>query len=176
MPDISDDWVHQFQSLNYVFDDVFSEVMCSIGFDELLTVVFNLFNGKAAGLSGISNKLWKHCDRMVLDMLLLLLNFCLEHESVPGPWKEAWVSMISKLYEWEGVLTNTRPIALIEMACKILSKILSNRISSVCNRFNVLCGNNFSVLKSTLTQSPIFAIGFVVEDALEKGWELWLVL
>ncbi|KAG9305742.1 hypothetical protein G9A89_005140 [Geosiphon pyriformis] len=176
MPDISDDWVCQFQSLDYVFDDAFSEVICSIGFDELLIVVSNLPDGKAAGLSGIFNELWKHCDRMVLDMLLLLLNFCLEHESVPGPWKEAWVSMISKPYEWKGILMNTRPIALIEMACKILSKILSDRISLACSRFDVLHGDNFSVLKGTSTQSPIFVIGSVIEDALEKGWELWLVL
>ncbi|KAG9305914.1 hypothetical protein G9A89_016567 [Geosiphon pyriformis] len=57
MPDISDDWVRQFQPLNYVFDNVFSEVMCLIGFNELLTVISNLLDGKAAGLSGISNEL-----------------------------------------------------------------------------------------------------------------------
>ncbi|KAG9299003.1 hypothetical protein G9A89_020316 [Geosiphon pyriformis] len=154
---IMEDWTRKCAvPLNYVFNDVFSEVMCLIGFDELLTVVSNLPDGKAAGLSGIFNELWKHCDRKILDMLLLLLNFCLEHES--------------------DVLTNTHPIALIEMAHKILSKILSNRISSACSRFDVLCGDNFSVLKGTMTQLPIFAIGSVVEDVLEKGWKLWLVL
>ncbi|KAG9294985.1 hypothetical protein G9A89_017779 [Geosiphon pyriformis] len=59
---------------------------------------------------------------------------------------------------------------------KILSKILSNRISFACNRFSVLCGDNFSVLKSTSTQSPVFAVRSVVENALEKNRELWLVL
>ncbi|KAG9300291.1 hypothetical protein G9A89_011364 [Geosiphon pyriformis] len=140
MPDISNTWVRQFQPLDYVFDNAFSEVMCSIGFDELLIVVFNLPNGKTAGLSGISNELWKHCDRK------------------------------------EGILTNTCPIALIETAHKILSKILSDRISLACSRFDVLHGDNFSVLKGMTMQSSIFAIGSVMEDALEKGQELWLVL
>ncbi|KAG9285846.1 hypothetical protein G9A89_013271 [Geosiphon pyriformis] len=90
--------------------------------------------------------------------------------------KEAWVSMISKPYKWKSVLTNICPIALIETAYKILFKILSNRISPACSTFNVLHGDNFLVLKSTTTQSPIFAIGLVIEDALEKNWELWLVL
>ncbi|KAG9285559.1 hypothetical protein G9A89_006547 [Geosiphon pyriformis] len=40
----------------------------------------------------------------------------------------------------------------------------------------MLQGANFSVLKSMTTQSPIFAIGLVVKDALEKNRELWLVL
>ncbi|KAG9303821.1 hypothetical protein G9A89_018718 [Geosiphon pyriformis] len=126
----------QYQPLGYVFNGAFSGVICSIEFDEFIGVVFNLSNGKAAGLLGISNKLWKHCNRSVLDMLLLLLNSCLSSKSVPSSWKKAWVLMISKPYEWEGVLTNTCPIALIETACKILSKILSDRIFSACSTFD----------------------------------------
>ncbi|KAG9304517.1 hypothetical protein G9A89_020081 [Geosiphon pyriformis] len=142
----------------YVFDGAFSGVMCSIEYDEFLGVVSDLPNSKAAGLSGISNELWKHCNRSVLDLLLVLLNSCLSSES------------------WENVLTNTRLIALIKMARKILSKILFDRISLVCSTFDVLWGDNFLVLKDTTTQSPIFAVDSVVKDALEKNRELWLVL
>ncbi|KAG9284324.1 hypothetical protein G9A89_007479 [Geosiphon pyriformis] len=83
--DISENWVCQYRLLNYVFDGAFSDVMCSISFDELLTVVKDLLDGKTAGLSGISNELWKHCDKSVLDLLLVLLNSCLVGELVPGP-------------------------------------------------------------------------------------------
>ncbi|KAG9306835.1 hypothetical protein G9A89_005736 [Geosiphon pyriformis] len=141
--DFSEDWVCQFWPLDYVFNGAFSDVMCSISFDELLTVVKDLSDGKVAGLSGISNELWKHCDKSILDMLLVLLNFCLVGKLVPGPWREACVSMIPKPYE--------------------------------CT-FDVLHGDNFSVLKGTMMQSLIFAVGSVVEDALEKNCELWLVL
>ncbi|KAG9302337.1 hypothetical protein G9A89_008829 [Geosiphon pyriformis] len=139
MSDISNEWSCQYQSLEYVFNDAFSGVMCSVGVDELLGVVSNLPENKAAGLSGISNKFWKHYNKSVLEMLLVLLNFCLIYKS-------------------------------------ILSKIFLDRISLVCNTFDVLHGDNFSVLKSTMMQSLIFAIGLVVENALEKGCELWLVL
>ncbi|KAG9301632.1 hypothetical protein G9A89_016702 [Geosiphon pyriformis] len=149
--------------LEYIFDGIFSNVMCSISFEEMFGVVSNLPDGKVAGLSGITNELWKHCNKSVLHMLLELLNFCLICESV---------SMISKPYEWEGILMNTQPIALIETA----HKILSDWISLACSSFDVLCGDNFSVLKGTTTQSPIFAISSVVENALEKNRELWLVL
>ncbi|KAG9304447.1 hypothetical protein G9A89_020009 [Geosiphon pyriformis] len=91
-----------------------------------------------------------------------------------GKAAEAWILMISKLYEWESVLTNTHPIALIKTACKVFSKILSNRIFLACNTFNVLYSNNFPVLKGTTTQFPIFAIGSVIEDALKKNRKLWL--
>ncbi|KAG9306344.1 hypothetical protein G9A89_018227 [Geosiphon pyriformis] len=65
---------------------------------------------------------------------------------------------------------------LIKTVHKILSKILSNRILLACSVHEILHGDNFSVLKSTTTQTLIFAIGSVVEDALEKNRELWLIL
>ncbi|KAG9299734.1 hypothetical protein G9A89_013094 [Geosiphon pyriformis] len=149
----SDNWKCQFRPLDYVFDGAFSGVMNSISFNEMFSVILSLSDGKAAGFSGISNELWKHCDKVVLNMLLVLLNLCLK-----------------------GVLMNTHPIALIKTACKILFKILSDRIFLTCSEFDILQRDNFSVLKGMTTQSPIFAIGSVVEDVLEKNRELWLVL
>ncbi|KAG9290827.1 hypothetical protein G9A89_010976 [Geosiphon pyriformis] len=115
-----------------------------------------------------------HCDKSVLVLLLHLLNLCLLCESVPDAWREAWVSMIPKPYEWEGVLTNTRPIALIKTSRKILSKILSDCILRACNTHNVLCRDNFLVLKGTSIQSLIFVVESVVENALKKSRKLWL--
>ncbi|KAG9302054.1 hypothetical protein G9A89_021098 [Geosiphon pyriformis] len=102
----------------------------------------------------ISNELWKHCGGEVLACLLNLLNLCLSISVVSNLWKEVW---------WNGVLTNTRPIALVKTTHKILSKILFDWIS-------------LTLLKGTLTQSPIFAIGSVIKNALKKNRELWLVL
>ncbi|KAG9303458.1 hypothetical protein G9A89_013785 [Geosiphon pyriformis] len=84
--------------------------------------------------------------------------------------------MIPKPYDWDGILMNIRPIALIETARKILSKILSDRILSACSKFGVLRGDNFSVLKGTSTQSSVFTVSSIVENALEKNREFCLVL
>ncbi|KAG9284122.1 hypothetical protein G9A89_022896 [Geosiphon pyriformis] len=72
----------------------------------------------------------------------------------------------------KGVFMNTCSIVLIETARKILSKIFLNRIFFVCSKFNVLRGDNFSVLKDMTTQSPIFTIGLVIKNALEKNHKL----
>ncbi|KAG9306304.1 hypothetical protein G9A89_018187 [Geosiphon pyriformis] len=149
-------WQHQYLPLDYVNDNAFSGVINAISLDNLIHMIKDLPDGKAAGLFGILNELWKHCDGSVLSLLLDLLNICLVCES--------------------DVLTNTKLIALIETAHRILSKLLSAKISSTYSLFNVLCGNNFSVFKGITTQSPIFAIGLVVENTLEKDHELWLVL
>ncbi|KAG9288966.1 hypothetical protein G9A89_015515 [Geosiphon pyriformis] len=167
-------WQEQFSPFNYVNNGVFSSVIKQIDFDEFSLVVKDFPDGKAAGLSDISNEMWKHYNEFVLVLLLHLLNLCLVCESVLDVWKKAWVSMILKLYEWEEVLTNTKSIVLIKTSMKIFSKILSDCILKACSTHNVLHKDNFSVLKGTSTQSPIFVIGFVVENALEKGRELWL--
>ncbi|KAG9288512.1 hypothetical protein G9A89_015718 [Geosiphon pyriformis] len=57
MSDLSENWACQYRPLDYVFDSAFFDVMCSISFDELSTVVKDLPDEKAAGLSGISNEL-----------------------------------------------------------------------------------------------------------------------
>ncbi|KAG9305881.1 hypothetical protein G9A89_016533 [Geosiphon pyriformis] len=126
---------------------------------KLLLVVGGLPDGKAAGLSGIPNELWKHGGERVTECFLVLLNKCLFVSAVLVLWRRAWVSMIPKSYDWDGVLMNTCLIVLIETARKILSKILSDTISFACSKFAVLCSNNFSMLKSTSTQTPVFAVG-----------------
>ncbi|KAG9301002.1 hypothetical protein G9A89_018954 [Geosiphon pyriformis] len=113
--DVTDVWSCQYRPLDYIFDEAFSGVMCLVKLNELLNVIFDLPNGKAAGLL-------------------------------------------------EGVLMNICPIALIKTACKILPKILSDRISLACSSFDILRGDNFLVLKGTITQSSIFVVGSVVED------------
>ncbi|KAG9291342.1 hypothetical protein G9A89_003446 [Geosiphon pyriformis] len=146
LPDL---WTCQYAPLDHVRNDAFSGVMSAISMDKLLSVVGGLPDGKAAGLFGVPNELWKHGGK---------------------------VSMIPKPYNWDGVLTNTWPIALIETARKILSKVLSDHISMAYSKFNILQGDNFLVLKSTSTQFPVFAVSSVIEDAIKKNKELYLVL
>ncbi|KAG9302953.1 hypothetical protein G9A89_022370 [Geosiphon pyriformis] len=92
--------------------------------------------------------------------------------NLPDGKKEAWVFMIPKPYKWESVFINTHSIALIETAHKVLSKILSDRISLAYSKFDVLHGDNFSVLKGTTIQSLIFAVGSDMHKAYNSvGWE-----
>ncbi|KAG9291333.1 hypothetical protein G9A89_003985 [Geosiphon pyriformis] len=46
-----------------------------------------------------------------------------------------------------------------------------NKIFFACSKFSILRGDNFSVLKDMSTQSPVFVVGSVVEDALKKSYE-----
>ncbi|KAG9285819.1 hypothetical protein G9A89_013244 [Geosiphon pyriformis] len=50
-------WTYQYAPLDYVRDSTFSGVMDVVSIDELLSVIGGLPDGKATGLSGISNEL-----------------------------------------------------------------------------------------------------------------------
>ncbi|KAG9307191.1 hypothetical protein G9A89_017019 [Geosiphon pyriformis] len=54
---VPDLWTHQYVSLNYIQDCAFSGVMSAVSLSELLLVVNDLPNDKAAGLSDIPNEL-----------------------------------------------------------------------------------------------------------------------
>src|SRR5438270_195995 len=74
-----------------------------------------------------------------------------------------------------GDLKNTRPIILLETLRKVMTKILTNRISETCTKFDILKGDNFSVLKDTSTATPIHIVNFLIEHATERKKKLWLV-
>ncbi|KAG9296264.1 hypothetical protein G9A89_014856 [Geosiphon pyriformis] len=84
--DVTDVWSYQYRPLDYVFDEVFSGVMCSVELNELLNVISDLLNGKAAGLLGITNKLWKHCDRCIEKGLRTLVGFAGYAEDIQFSW------------------------------------------------------------------------------------------
>ncbi|KAG9307417.1 hypothetical protein G9A89_017246 [Geosiphon pyriformis] len=131
----------QYVLLSYVRDNVFSGIMHKVNMSELLSVVSGLPDGKIAGL-------------FVLVCMLVLFNVYLTVSVVP-----------------DEILMNTRPIALIETAEKIFSKVLSDHISVACSKFDVLWDDNFSVLKGMSTQSSVFAVSSVIEDVLKKNRE-----
>ncbi|KAG9291836.1 hypothetical protein G9A89_012121 [Geosiphon pyriformis] len=102
--------------LDYVDNNAFCDVMSNISSNKFFWVIKSLPNRKAAGFSGIPNKLWKHSDELVLGGLLDITNACLVSGAVLIQWKQAWVSIIPKLYDWERTFTNIKPIALVETA------------------------------------------------------------
>ncbi|KAG9302193.1 hypothetical protein G9A89_020627 [Geosiphon pyriformis] len=92
---------------------------------------------------------------------------------MPKEWRIAQIILIPKPKEWDGNIDITRLITLIENTRKILTKILTARISKACELYNVLKGYNTSVLKNTSTAVPIHVINVVAKHARKFDNKAW---
>ncbi|KAG9295677.1 hypothetical protein G9A89_002995 [Geosiphon pyriformis] len=102
---------------------------------------------------------------------------CLIVGLVPALWKKAWILMIFKPYDWNGVFTNTWSIALIETARKIFSKILSDHIlmawyvhiiSGVCCWGSVVGFVGHNRINRVITNFSLSG-GYRVYNGLDQG-------
>lgn len=69
---------------------------------------------------------------------------------------------------WNSDATNTRPITLLEVFKKLFLRIITARLSNILNTNSVLKGNNFSVLKETSTDDPIYILNSVIKHDREQ--------
>ena len=96
---------------------------------------------------------------------------------MPSAWKKTNTILIPKPKNWNKNIDITRPIVLIETARKLFTKILTNRLEVTYRRYNILRGNNCSVLKGMSTHVPINILTNILEDTkTASDKEAWLVL
>ena len=101
-------------------------------------------------------------------------SLCLDKGTSPPSWKTSTIFPIPKAKDWECDLINTRPIILLETSRKLLTKILTNRLSTICKNHNILKGPNYAGLPGESTQEPIHVLNNICEEAREKKKELWI--
>jgi hypothetical protein len=128
---------------------------------------------KATGPQGISNEMLKHLNESSLRILLNIFNACLKLQQIPKAWKQANIFPISKKPKFTGQLQQTRPISLIEHTRKIFTKIITNRIANICNKYSILSEHNHIALPNTSTALLISTLSHIFEDANIYKKELW---
>ena len=80
---------------------------------------------KATSLQNISNEMLKHLNDLPLQLLLKIVNVCLQLQIILKIQKQSNIFLISKKPIFTGQLNCTRPITLIEHTRKILTKIIT---------------------------------------------------
>jgi hypothetical protein len=65
---------------------------------------------------------------------------------------------------------------LMETTRKCFTKIITNRMSTLCKERNILRGPNFAGLPGESTLEPIQLLNNICEEAREKKKELWILL
>src|SRR4030095_4604069 len=94
---------------------------------------------------------------------------------IPLGWQQSHIFPIPKPDKFEYDMSNTRPIALLDTTRKLITKVLTNRISIALAKNNILKGNNFCGLKNEETLTPLTTLQNIIEDARAHNKELWAI-
>ena len=102
---------------------------------------------KASGPSGLTNEHLIHLNVPMKKYLTLLLSQCINEEQIPLDWKISTLILIPKTKTWGGLLSKTRPIALLETCRRLLSRLLNKRITKYIETIGGLKGQNYGFKK-----------------------------
>ena len=131
-------------------------------------------NNKACGLSGISYEMLKHAGLPFLHAITTLFNRCIISDSITKQWKEGRIFPISKKPIFDGDLSNTRPISLLEYIKKLYTKLLTNYLNHIFTKHPILFPYNYIALLGNCTAIPIHILNNIIEEASCNSKELWL--
>ncbi|MCG8430697.1 MAG: endonuclease/exonuclease/phosphatase family protein [Candidatus Omnitrophica bacterium] len=155
---------------------------------EELTSAIQASGDTAPGLDGIHNKLLKHLPSISLTCLLSLLNGIWTSGSFPDQWRQAKVIPIPKPKRDLSDPSNYRPIALTSCLCKLMERMVTNRLNWFLESNNILspyqCGFRTKrstndhlvrlesfVRESFIANQHLVAIFFDLEKAFETTWK-----
>lgn len=139
---------------------------------ELNATISKLKNNKSPGPDGIPYELIKHFSDGTKLELLNIFNHIWTTHTFPDSWREAIVIPILKPNKLQTEATNYRPIALSNTICKIMEKMVSNRLTWYLESnhlfSNYQCG--FRAGRSTIDQ--LFKLQTEIQSAFDNKQHL----
>jgi hypothetical protein len=168
-------WQQEYQPKPNIDSTWYQPALKEFSSVEVLEVINQLPNNKACGPSGISYEMLKHAGTTFLNTITALFNRCLTSGQIPNQWKEGRIFPISKKSIFDGNLTNTRPISLLEHVKKLYTKLLTNRLNYIFTHHKILSPFNYIALPDNSTAIPIHILNNIIEEASCNSKQLWLL-
>src|SRR5436853_6428672 len=110
----------------------------------------------------------KHLPLNVLHLIIQLFNLILKLNMILEHWRKATVFPIPKPKEFEGNLSNTRPITLLDCIRKTFVKIINNRLNQFIYTNNLLEPNNRAAISGSSTMEIISRLELILTDQKEN--------
>jgi len=96
--------------------------------EEVIKATEQLKSGKAAGVDGIPQEIWKHGGETLHSKLHELFVCCWEQGKLPQDLRDAVIITLYKNKGEKSYCSNYRGITLLSIAGKILARVLLNRL------------------------------------------------
>ena len=159
-------WAEEYTPRQHIQSDAFHTLMNKITEEELDQHLSELPNSKAPGPSGIGYDMFKIMQKGTgKDTVLRLFNNTLKTGLFPDFANNGTIFLLPKEDHWSGNLDKTRPITLLETFRKLLSKILTYRLTKIVDSTKALLGYNFGFRTGMSCNEPLTALKLCIDHA-----------
>jgi len=146
--------------------------------DDLLDALSSS-NDSAVGPDDIHYQMLKHLPSEVLNTLLSILHDIWLTGNFPSSWRQSYVVPIPKLGKDTSDPTNCRPIALTSCVCKVMERILNNRLVWYLERNKIITPTQSGFRKSRSTTDQLVCLESFVREAFiqkQQATAIFLIL
>jgi hypothetical protein len=146
--------------------NIWEAVMKHISVGDLRREMVKFGTGKAPGASGVTIEMIKLMSDENLERLATTMNsIVLGGGQVPASWNMTLLRPLPKTEAGLYDISKTRPIALMEVALKLLERVIFSRINTVVDDNNMLRGGQYGGINGRQIQDPIRILAELIEDA-----------
>lgn len=136
--------------------------------NELIKYINSLKNKCSPGPDQISTKIIKDIHEYILEPLKHIINLIFKTGIVPTHFKTTIITPIHKAGN-KNLISNYRPISLINNFAKIFEKCLKDRITDYFYKNNILSNNQFGFMKELSTDDAIYELVKDITDHLNNN-------
>lgn len=173
---LPEEWKAIYKPIESIREEYYDHILVEPTEQEWLDTLKSCNDKSAPGTSNIGYKLIKKASEQAQTIFRKFASLIFKTALFPQEWLQTCIFPIPKPTDWQYKLNATRPILLIECLRKLYIKLITNRISKIMIKHNILKGPNFAGLPGGSTHHPIHTINNIIEDAHDNSKEVWIIL
>ena len=135
---------------------------------EIELIIKQLKNKSSPGLDEIPNNVIKFAAGFISDPLAALINSSISTGIFPNKLKEAKVIPVFKSGD-SSLVTNYRPISILNSFSKIFEKIIANRLLKFLDKNNILFSEQFGFRQNHSTCSALISLNEFITSSLDNN-------
>ena len=133
-------------------------------------VLGNINKNASSGIDNIPYSLFVHSPDIIKTFFLKIINTIWISGNIPKLWKSSIIKPILKTKKDPKDLNSYRPISLTPTPCKIMEKMVVNRLNWFLEKNNILNPSQAGFRKNCSTSDPVIRLKCEAEFSLKAGF------
>ncbi len=139
--------------------------------EEVLNAIKMLQNGKASGPDGLNSEFYKEFNDVLLDPMFEMFKDSLSGKGLPQTLQDTNISVILKKGKPPESCSSYRPIALLNVDRKVLSKIVAVRLEGILPL--IIKADQTGFIKGRNSCDNVRRLLNIIEVFKQRGMDAW---